>query len=266
MKIVIIGAGVMGSAYARAWISHKLVAPTHLTVCDPDTKKLARLRQKLKVRVSSDNAAVAKNANVILLAVKPQQMYSVLDELKRSLHNNQLVISIAAGVNARSIEKVLKNRQPVVRAMPNLPLTVGAGVTTWCANGYVTAIKLRMAERLLSAGAVIVKVPERNLDAVTAISGSGPGYVFAFADALIKAARHLDLPPNVADILVRNTLFGAGKILQGSKDAPATLAQRVASKGGTTEAALQVLNRNKFNTIIQQAMRAAVKRAKELRI
>jgi pyrroline-5-carboxylate reductase len=241
-----------------------LVASRNLTVCDPDAKKLAPLKRGLGVMTTSNNTVAIKNAHVILLAVKPQKIYAALEELRIPLKSNQLIISIAAGVTIRSIEKIMRKRQPIVRAMPNLPLTVGVGVTAWCVNTQATPEQQKTAQRLLSTGAIALKIPERKLDAVTAISGSGPGYVFAFADALMRAAQSIGLSQSESDVLVRATIAGAGKLVTSSLLPPSELASRVASKGGTTEAALKIFKQKKLAAIIAAAVRAAHRRARQL--
>lgn len=264
MRITIVGAGVMGPAFARAWIKHKLIAPSNLTLCDPDAKKLTLLKRELGVRISSDNTAAIKNANVILFAVKPQQIYVVLEKLQPSLKRNQLILSIAAGVTIQSIERIIGKRQPIIRAMPNLPFTVGAGVTAWCANRAGAMSQKKLIERLLSAGATALEIQESKINAVTAISGSGPGYVFAFADALMHAAQLIGLSQTESDTLVRATIAGTGKLLTSAHLVPSELVARVASKGGTTEAALKVFNQKKLAEIVSAAVRAAHRRAREL--
>jgi len=275
MRIAIIGAGVMGSAFARAWtrphtktfgegIKHILVAPKNLTVCDPDAKKLAPLKREIGITISSDSRSAVARAGVILLAVKPQQIYAALGVLQPVLEKNQLIISIAAGVTIRSIETILGRRHTIVRAMPNLPLTINEGITAWCANRAVNRAQKRIAQNFLSAGAMTCEVKESQLNAVTALSAVGQGVLYTFMALLLEEIVILRVPRAVADQLVRTTIAGAARLLQRTAQTAQELAAHVATKGGITEAALKSVQRDHFNRLIAHAVRAAYVRAQEL--
>lgn len=263
-SVTLIGSGVMGSTFARAWISCNLIAPKNLTMCDTDKKKLMRLKRELGVKVAFHPQSAIIGAKAVLLAVKPQQIQTVLAQITQEHATTQLVISIAAGVTIHAIEKIIGKQKPIVRAMPNLPLTVGLGMTAWCANTAVTPPQKQLAKRLLSTGAIALEISESKLNAVTAISGSGPGYVFAFADALIQAGRAIGLSAPQADQLVRATFSGAGTLLSSSRLTPSALTLRVASRDGTTEAAFEIFKQKKFAALVLHAVRAAHRRARQL--
>lgn len=251
-KIAVIGAGNMGSAIIKGIKGrYKVIAS------DVNRSKL----KGLGVSSTADNIKAVKNADIIILAIKPQNMVFVLDEIKDVVNSKQLVISIAAGITTKKIEKKL-GRIPVVRAMPNMPLLVGMGISALCKGTYAKSSHLREAGKIFSKVVYIKK--EALMDAVTAVSGSGPAYVYLFIESLIKAGMDIGLDKSIAEILVLQTLKGAVALLEKSRKSPEELRRRVTSPGGTTEAALKVFEKREFSRLINEAISVAHNRSREL--
>lgn len=246
-RIAIIGAGNMGSAIVKG-IGEKY----RIIVSDIDSYKL----RGLNIR---DNVKAIRGADIIVLAVKPQNMDTVLEEIKGAVKPNQLVISIAAGIKTRKIENKL-GRIPVVRVMPNTPLLVGMGMSALCAGRYARLRHIRIVDRIFSSMGKVIAVKEKQMDAITAISGSGPAYIYLFIESLIKSAVGLGAP---RDIVIQ-TLKGAIALLEKTGKSPEELRSQVTSPGGTTEAALNVFKKEGFTRIIDKAIRAACKKSGEL--
>ena len=256
-QIGIIGGGNMGAAIINGIHKQCLVS-----VAECDAKKAQALKRKYRVR-TVDLKTVCQS-DVIILAVKPQDFEGVLQEIRRYISKRPLIISIAAGITTPYIEKTLKNRVRVVRAMPNLPLQIGEGMTALCAGKYATGADLAAASQIFARVGKVVVVGEKSMNAVTAVSGSGPAYVFLFAEMLGQAARSLGLKEDLANQLVLQTLKGSVKLLEQAKEPASVLRARVTSKGGTTQAALNVFVKHKLEKIFTDALRAASNRAREL--
>lgn len=264
-RIVFIGAGNMAEALVRGLLAAGVARAGDVSVTDIAPARLEHFRARYGVVGGSDNAAAARTADTLVLAVKPQQLAAACAELAGALARNPLVISIAAGIPTARIEQWLGGAARVVRAMPNTPALVGAGVTAIAPGRLATDDDLDRAERLLGAAGTVVRVAESAMDAVTAVSGSGPAYVFYLAEAMREAAARLGLAPEVADALVRRTILGAGRLLEAeSATPPEELRRRVTSKGGTTEAAVSVLEERRVREAFVAAITAAAARAKEL--
>jgi len=264
-RVVFMGAGNMTEALVRGLLAAGLATAKDLVVTDIAPARLEHFRARYGVAGSSDNAAAARAADVIVLAVKPQQLADVCRALAGALERDPLVISIAAGILTARIEEALGGAARVVRAMPNTPALVGAGITAIAPGRRATAADLNLAERLLGAAGAVVRVGEEDLDAVTAVSGSGPAYVFYLAEAMREAASQLGLSLDVADALVRRTILGAGRLLEAEAGTlPEELRRRVTSKGGTTEAAVSELEARKVREAFVAAVIAAAARARAL--
>lgn len=257
MNIAFIGCGNMGEAILAG--IHK---EHRCFVCEPRAERQQLLRKKYKVAFGMIKEAV-KAAEVIILAVKPQDIPDVLAELKTLPVARKLVISIAAGVTTASIEKKLAGAR-VVRVMPNLPAMIGEGMSGICRGKKASPKDMVLVKSIFDAIGKAIIVPEKMIDAVTAVSGSGPAYVFLFAECLIKAARHLGFSAAEAKDLVYQTLLGSAHMLASSPEAVDVLRQRVTSKGGTTQAATDVFLGKNFPGICEAAVKAARSRAKEL--
>lgn len=262
MTIGLIGGGNMGTAIL-AGIGGKYT----VAVCEQDAKRAGFLKRRFGVKVA-DVDQVATGARVIILAVKPQNFDEVLGIIRPSVRKDQLVISIAAGITCRYVEQRLfpkgEQKVRVVRTMPNLPAQVGEAVTAVCRGRFATPADVKTARQIFDCIGKTIIVDERWMDAVTAVSGSGPGYIFYFAECLEKAARSLGLSPALAKELVAQTLKGSARLLDQSGEGADVLRAWVTSKGGTTQAALAVFEKHKMEKIVQQALAAARKRAREL--
>jgi len=218
----------------------------------------------LKIKQYKSNVELIKNSDVVFLSVKPQQVNDVLREIKDTL-KNQMVISIAAGVPIVKIQKLLSRKTPVVRIMPNTPVLVGEGACGYAFSKEVKAVQKKTAQKIIKSFCEICfQVKEKDIDTITSLSGSGPAYFFYIAEAMIEAAGQIGFDRKKAKMLVAQTLKGAGKLLIEAGEEPAMLRQKVTSKGGTTEAAINVFEKNKLKDIVKKAVLTAYKRAKEL--
>ena len=263
-KIVFVGGGNMGEALIAGLLRSGHWKPSQLIACDIRQDQLIKLQLRYKVRASADNRWAVREADIVLLAVKPQHMQRVLEEVGPVIRQNQLVLSIAAGITTSFIEKFLAKRVPVVRVMPNTPALVGLGMAGLACGRYARRFHESTARAIMETVGKVVTVAERDMDAVTAVSGSGPAYVFYVAEAMKGAGVHLGLAPDVADQLVRQTVKGAGVLLSLSHEEARTLRERVTSPGGTTEAALKVMEAAKVRATFMKALRSARDRSKEL--
>ncbi len=263
--ITFIGAGNMARSLIAGLIEDK--AALNIRVADPDTAQLASIQQSWpQIEVFADNNKAVENADVVVLAVKPQIMQSVCNALASAINNPEtLLISIAAGVTEQKIKQWLGGQRPIVRCMPNTPALVQSGMTGLFANDQVSEEQRSLAESILRAvGVTLWFADEDKLDAVTAVSGSGPAYFFLVMEAMQKAAQTLGLEPQDARLLVLQTAFGSAKLALESEDEAAVLRQKVTSKGGTTEAAINKLLSSGLVELFEEALIAARDRAKEL--
>lgn len=259
-NIVLIGAGRMGTALASGWQSGRTKLDVSLVDPAPSPLTLA----------IAEDGGMAVNpapspADVVVIAVKPQMFETVADDIKNWIGDNTLIVSIMAGIKIRRMTERL-DCERVLRAMPNTPGSVGRGITAICGPDNMKASDINLATKLLKPlGTVIGPVPEAYMPAVTGLSGSGPAYVFLLVEALASAGEAEGLPPEMALQLARETLIGAASLLEDSMDTPETLRKNVTSKGGTTEAALDILmSGGGIPLLIREAVRAAAARERAL--
>jgi len=257
-----IGVGVMGSSLIKSLLESSINSE-QLCISDKSSEKAAEISSSYQVKVKSITE-IGQDCDVIFLAVKPQDLDTVLSELSQSLKKETLLISIAAGKTTKFIESKLKNTNPVVRVMPNTPAQIGKGVSAISPGASATSHHLSLTKDLLSASGLVVEVAEENQDAVTALSGSGPAYFFNFIEAMIKAGVNLGLTEEIATQLAIGTITGSAAMLQESGIDAATLRKNVTSPNGTTAAALKVFSDSNLEKIVADAMAAAKKRAQEL--
>lgn len=261
MTVAIIGAGVMGETLLSGLIrGGRDVAD--LTVGEKRPERAEELREKYGVRVVS-NIEAAK-AETVVLVVKPQDMTEVLAEIAGHLRPGQLVVSLAAGITTALIEKHLPDGIAVVRVMPNTPALVDEGMAAISPGSHCDEEHLAIAEGLLATTGRVVRVPEKQQDAVTAISGSGPAYLFFVVEAMIEAGVHLGLPRTTATELVVQTVVGSAKLLRETGTHPTVLREQVTSPGGTTAAAIRELEDHKVRAAFITAMEAARNRSRAL--
>jgi len=264
MKIAFIGGGNMGEAMLSAILEKGLSTPETVCVSDIRGERRHYLKGKYGVLVTESNREAVASKDVVIFAVKPQNLAEVMAELNGCLKPTQLVLSIIAGARINSLCQGLSHSR-VVRAMPNTPAQIGAGISAWTATAEVTEEQREWARAILGAmGKEIYFDDEKYLDMATAVSGSGPAYLFLLAESLVDAAVHIGLPRDAAEELVLQTLLGSAQLIQESGKTPAELRQNVTSPGGTTAQAMQVFEEGGFSDLVMQAVRAAYNRAKEL--
>jgi pyrroline-5-carboxylate reductase len=263
MKVALIGGGTMGEAIIKSILRKRLADKESISVSDVAAARRDQLKKRYGVRVTDDNVSALKGAEVVILAIKPQEMPHVLGQLSGKL-KTQLIISIAAGVTLDSICSQLNYRQ-VVRAMPNTPAQVGQGMTAWIAAKETTAGNLEVARSILkSMGEEQNFTDEKYIDMATAVSGSGPAYVFLFIEAMIDAGVHIGLPRNTAQKLVIETITGSAETMKKLSKHPAELKNMVTSPGGTTAEALLQLEKGGLRSLMIDAVAAAYNKAKSL--
>lgn len=257
-KIGFIGGGNMASSLISGLIASGHV-PEQIWVSDVNPDTLAGLKQQLNVNTSASNDDIINAVDVVVLAVKPQALSAVAQSVAASIQQKKsLVVSIAAGVNQSSLSRWLGNDTAIVRCMPNTPALVLTGATALHANLQVSAEQRNLAESILRAVGIALWVEnEAELDAVTAVSGSGPAYYFLLMEAMEKAALDLGLSVGTARLLVQQTALGAAKIALESAESPEQLRQRVTSPGGTTQKAVETFEQGGFTELVSKALHAA---------
>ncbi len=254
----------MGEAIIKSLLESKICLPADISVSDISESRRLYLKKQYGITVSAKNSQAISGREVVVLAVKPQDINGVLADIKGALKPGQLILSIAAGVKISSIRKATGHRN-IVRAMPNTPAQIGLGMSGWTATEDVSGEQKRKARKILGAmGKEIYFNKEDDLNIVTAISGSGPAYLYILAESLIGAAVGLGLKQKDAEKLVLQTMLGAAELMNKAGKAPAELRHDVTSKGGTTERAIKVFEENDLAGIVRQAVKAAYQRAKEL--
>ena len=260
-NICFIGGGNMAQALIGGLISRGL-PPTRITVSDP-VEQIRQLLQEKEVHVTQDNVAAIKNADVVVLAVKPQVLANVLRPLK-GLLSDKLVISIIAGAEIQTISNLIDSNR-IVRVMPNTPALVQTGAHGIYANDVVGTSDRELTSQILAATGLTIWVnSEAQIDAVTAVSGSGPAYFFYLMQSMIRAGKNLGLDEKVATALTLQTALGAAQMAITSSNTPSELRKNVTSPNGTTQAALEVFDRAQISQNIQSALAAAQKRSQEL--
>lgn len=262
-KIAFIGPGVMAEAMIAGLLRKKLAKSENIVASGPRPERGAELHKKYGIKTSVDNASAISQADVVVLSVKPQRLSEVMKGLK-GIHADALVLSIVAGASIKKIGTGLKHKS-VVRSMPNTPGQIGEGITVWTASKEVTAEQQEMARAILGAlGEEVFVEDESYLDMATALSGSGPAYVFLFTEALIDAGVHMGFPRRIAEQLVLQTIKGSASFYEQAERHPATLRNQVTSPGGTSAEALYYLEKAGFRTAISRAIWAAYQRSLEL--
>jgi pyrroline-5-carboxylate reductase len=264
MKILVLGGGNMGLSYSQSFLRSRIVTPDQLMVLCRTSEKSVILSQQYEGRFFSDPQQCVSQADLLILSVKPQDAAHLFSAIKPYLQPGQVFLSIMAGVTLSTISNAL-GVDKVIRAMPNLPSQVGAGVTAFSSTDQVTRIELVMVQNLLNTtGKTLYVEREDMIDAATAISGSGPAYVFFFMDALIEAAKSMGFNQSESELLVSQTFQGAAELYSKTNLTCGEWIAKVASRGGTTEAALAVFNQTAVHKDIIAGANAAFERAREL--
>jgi len=263
-SIVFIGGGNMARSLVGGMIARG-TAPTSVHVSEPNEAARDALAERFGISVGSDNAAAAAGAETLVLAVKPQVMRAVCTDIAAHLPAGAVCISIAAGITADQLDGWLGGGRAVVRSMPNTPALLGAGATGLFANPRTSEAQLARAEALLGSVGITVRIAdERLMDAVTALSGSGPAYAFLLAEAMQAGGEAAGLTTDAARILTAQTLFGAARMLAEEGETAAELRRRVTSPGGTTQAAVETLQAGGFEALVAAAIATATRRGAEL--
>ncbi|WP_300672868.1 pyrroline-5-carboxylate reductase [Soonwooa sp.] len=265
MKICVLGAGNMGVSFSKSFLKYELIKASDLELIVRSDNKAEKLQSEFsKSTVSTFEKVDNIEADLIIIAVKPQDFQYVVEHLPFKIKENQMLLSIMAGVKIEKIQKAF-NHKLVVRAMPNSPTLLGMGITGYTAAEGISFSQLINIERLLnSTGRSVYLEDEEQLDAVTALSGSGPAYFYYIIDAMIKAGIEMGIEENLSKLFVKQTMLGAYHLINNSDRSLEDLIKDVASKGGTTEAALKSFNESELKSTIEKGILAAEKRSKEL--
>ena len=259
-----IGGGQMAEALIKGVLSKDLLTPDQIWASDPSGLRRNHLKETYNIESSTENREVIQASDTIVLAVKPQVMAVVLEDIGPYIKESHLVISIAAGITLRFLESGLPEGTRIVRVMPNTPALVQAGAAALCGGENILKGDLDIVRQILEAVGKAVTVSEDLMDAVTGLSGSGPAYVFTFMEGLIDAGVREGLPRPIAQELVSQTILGAAIMCQNTGKQPAELTSMVTSPGGTTIAGLYALERGAFRGVLMDAVRAATERSRQL--
>ena len=259
-----VGAGNMAEALIKGFLAVKLVEPGQVTASDPRRERIAYLKERFSIQATAHNEEVARRADILVLAVKPQILTRVCDEIAPHLRPGTLVVSMAAGVPVAVVEAHLPAKTRVVRVMPNIAALVGEAATAIAAGGHATEDDLKVAGRLFDAIGMTVVLDEEQLDAVTGLSGSGPAYVFLIIEALADAGVKVGLPRYHAQALAAQTILGAARLLIETEEHPGRLKDMVTSPGGTAIAGLHTLEAGGLRTTLINAVEEATRRSREL--
>lgn len=263
VKTVFIGAGQMAEALIKGLLKAKLYLPSEILASDISETRLVNLTANYGIKTTNSNIQAVKEGEVVILAVKPQQLKAVVKEVGGQISQEQTVVSIAAGVPLAKIKPFIKQAKGLVRVMPNTPALVGTGMSALAFEVQLDAATRQKVKAIFAAVGEVVEVNEELMDVVTAVSGSGPAYFSLFCLALAEAGIQAGLPPETAFKLSRQTFYGTSLLLKEGLS-EAELIKKVASPGGTTEAALNKFKELDLETLVTAAIRAAIKRGQEL--
>ncbi len=264
MRIAIVGAGIMAEAIIKGILGKGVCGPDSLVASDPRDERRTFLQMQYGIRLHESNVEAVAGATIVIMAVKPQNVPTVLKELGDVLTDDQALISIAAGIALSTLEQSL-GRHAIVRAMPNTPCLVGEGMIVWLPNAWVTPAQIELTRGIFGAlGRQLQVSNESFLNMATCISGSGPAYLFLFMEALIDAGVQIGLPRYMSEELVTQTVLGSVRLTQDSERHPAALKNDVTSPGGTTAQALYHLEKGGLRSTIAEAVLAAYHRAQSL--
>lgn len=261
-RIAIIGCGNMGEALLKGLISKKVFTRSHIIVSDNSEPRLRFIKKNYSVKVTASNIDAVKNCDIIILAIKPKDMATVLSDIAE-VARTKLIVSKAAGVTIDFIKKKTGAKR-VIRVMPNTPALIGFAMTAISAKAGLKRSDINIAEGIYSSIGETILVNEKDMDAITAVSGSGPAYFFLLMEAMVDAARCLGLKRDTALKLVTQTAFGASLLQYSLAGEPSVLRENVTSKGGTTQAALKVFKKKGFTAAVKAALKAAAKRSRQL--
>ncbi len=264
MRLAIIGAGKMGGLLAEAFVKQGLVGPKNISATVQHSGQARKSLSSLSIPASTNNRAAVKNADIILLCVKPQTVGKVVDEIRGELNKNKLLISIAASVPTNYIERRLKGKVPVIRAMPNTPSMVGAGITALARGKFANEQDVETARKLFDAVGLTIVADEKNMDAITGLSASGPAFIYIILESLAEGGVKAGLSREVATLLAAQTALGAAKVVIDTGHHPALLKDTVTTPAGCTIDGILVLEEGGLRVTLIKAVVKAAERAKEL--
>ena len=264
LRVAILGAGKMGGILLQAFLKTNLVDAENITATVGHAERAVALSAQYGVQVTTDNRGAAKGANVIILGVKPWQVPALLAEIKPSITPGTLVLSIAAGVKIGEMEEAAGKNVAVIRAMPNTPAMLTAGMTAFCRGSQVTDAQMKIAQRIFETVGRAVVVEEKHMDAVTGLSGSGPAFFYIIIEALAEGGVNMGLPRDVATLLASQTMFGSARMVLETGYHPAMLKDAVTTPAGSTVDGILALEEGGLRAALIQAVRKATLRAKEL--
>jgi pyrroline-5-carboxylate reductase len=263
-RLAVLGAGKIGGILLQAFLRQKLISPKQVCATVRHADKAAALAKRLRISVTTDNRAAVKNADIILLGVKPQTVKDVLEEIRPAVSAKQLIISVAASVPTNYVEERLAAGVPVVRAMPNTPCAIGVGMTGLARGRHAGATHLDVAQLLFDAVGRTVVVDEKLMDAVTGLSASGPAFIYILLESLAEAGVKVGLPRDVATLLAAQTMHGAARVVLETGEHPAQLKDGVTTPAGCTIDGILELEDGKVRVTLIKAVVKATQRAREL--
>jgi len=264
LRIAVLGAGKMGGILVQAFLRSGLFSREHVSATVAHEARAASLTLQFGVPVTTDNLKAAKEADIILLGVKPQQMHDVVLGIAPALRPGKLLISFAASVKTSAIEEAAGCQISVIRAMPNTPAMLGAGITAICRGKFVTDQQLALAEQIFATVGRTVVVDEKHMDAVTGLSGSGPAFLYIIIEALAEAGVNVGLPRDIATLLAAQTTYGAAKMVLETGSHPALLKDEVTTPAGCTVEGILELEEGGLRVTLIKAVKRATERAREL--
>ncbi len=264
-RLGFIGAGAMAEALIKGILQSKMIAAERIYISDLREERLEELEREYKIKAVQDNKELVSASDIIILAVKPKVISIVLEEVANLINPKQQLVSIAAGITSDVIESYFNSKVAVIRLMPNTPALIGAGAIAYSLGSYATSAEDELIEEIFSTVGSVTKVEEDLMDGVTALSGSGPAYIYLIIEALADAGVNVGLSRNTAMTLAVQTILGATKMVEELGEHPAKLKNRVTSPGGTTITGLKVLEEAGVRSAFYQAIEAATAKSKELR-
>lgn len=262
--VAVLGSGKMGGILVQAFLNEQLLAPTNLVATVKHGERAEDLSRQWGIGVTTDNLAAARGADLILLGVKPFQIAALVEEIRPALTRQKVLLSFAASVSTRAIEDAAGIDVPVIRAMPNTPSQLGAGIAALCRGRFVTGEQMQLAERIFATVGRTVVVDEKHMDAVTGLSGSGPAYVYIILEALAEAGVKVGLPRDTATLLAAQTAYGAARMVLETGYHPALLKDAVTTPAGCTIDGILELEEGGLRVTLIKAVMRATERARQL--
>lgn len=264
LRVAILGAGKMGGILLQAFLKNNLLAPDQIVATVQHSERALALSAQFGIEVLTDNLAAAQRADVILIGVKPIQVPALIETIKPALSGDKLVLSFAASVTTKSIEEASGIEMAVIRAMPNTPAMLAAGITALCAGHFVSEAQMAIAQRIFQTVGRTVVVDEKHMDAVTGLSGSGPAFLYIIIEALAEAGVNVGLPRDVATLLAAQTTYGSARMVLETGYHPALLKDAVTTPAGCTVDGILELEEGGLRVTLIKAVKRATQRAKEL--